>query len=236
MLEAAYRYRTVGIPVIPSPPRDKNPDPRALARTGNVDSRGRPSIAEFLRRLPTDGELEDWFQDDSMNLAIVTGYRQLFALDFDKAALYHAWQLHCPTLAARTSVQRTARGYHVLFRWAGAWSVPFYKSDRFYVMQHMDEFAGEMRGVGSRLHAWPSVGITGQQYMWLDGRAPWEVGVLRIQSLAEAGITPVTGLFSTYLRAALKLLRSPGEKLPLYRRWLSYHRLRHSGHYFGKRK
>ncbi len=236
MLQAAYKYRAVGISVIPAGATGKNPDPAALARTGNVDSRGRPSIREFTRRLPTDTELEAWFDDDSLNLAIVTGYRQLFALDFDKVALYEAWQHEFPMLVSGTSVQQTTRGYHVLFRWAGAWTIPFYKSDRFYVLRHSEEFAGEMRGAGSRVHAWPSVGDSGHQYVWLAGRAPWEIGILRIASLGEAGIRPVTGLFSTYLRGVLRLLRSPGAKLPSYRRWLSYHLLRHSGHYFGRRK
>jgi len=103
---AARAYLAAGFSVIPLIPGSKLP---AVAWT------------EFQKRLPTDEELVRWFEKTSNNLGLVLGAvsRGSFAFDFDSPELA-LLTFDLERIAGVTFVQRTPRGYHVIFRSEGA--------------------------------------------------------------------------------------------------------------------
>lgn len=100
--DTANRWLADGIAVIPVAYRDKRP---ALA-----------SWREFQQRLPTLDEIRRWFASRLTNLAIVTGWKGLTVLDFDRREMYQLWRdwARDNAPAARFSYTvETARGVHV---------------------------------------------------------------------------------------------------------------------------
>lgn len=58
-LDQALRYLAMGFSVIPVRPRDKRP---ALN-----------TWKEFQQRRPSEAEVREWFKDEALNIAIITG-------------------------------------------------------------------------------------------------------------------------------------------------------------------
>lgn len=103
-LAAALRYTQRGVAVVPVHP-DKRKNPHLL------------SITEYFYRLPTPHEWRRWANRwPGCNLAIITGYWGLVALDFDTVEAYQEWTAG-PGYGIRgqTWTVATARGYHVWF-------------------------------------------------------------------------------------------------------------------------
>lgn len=154
----------------------------ALKATGALNEDGIPSWGEFQRRLPTDSELTAWFNNGKdRNIAIVTGKvsRGLVVPDFDDIDAYKQWAAAYPEIASKTATAQTGKGYHVFLRMDDPPG-----NGKF-------EYAGkihDVKGEGGYIVAWPSVHGSGRRYEWLPGQAPWEVGIMAINSLADVGI------------------------------------------------
>ena len=101
-LEAAMRWLSEGIAVIPCVAKDKVP---AL-------NRWRP----YQRRLPRVDELRLWFSN-GYNLAVITGWRNLVVIDWDDMGKYADWldglSFVQRAIVAATYRVRTARGLHI---------------------------------------------------------------------------------------------------------------------------
>ena len=96
-LQAALRYRELGLAVIPLKSMSKNPD---LSKW-----------AQYQKRQPTEKEIRDWFSEGKHNLAVVCGDVSggLIALDFDDIRAFH----YCypdPSLVNETLVVETGGG------------------------------------------------------------------------------------------------------------------------------
>ena len=220
LVEAAQLYRKVGISVIPIAAGTKVPDGEALAATRSYVFPRRISWWLFTRRLPTDDEINTWFASGTRNLAIVSGYRQLLILDFDDAASYERWYAKYGSLADKTCIQKSPRGFHVLFRWKGTWTIPFYATSKFHLLDSRGLRVGELKGDRDWVVAWPSIHPSGIQYAWLPHQAPWDKEILRIDSLHQIGVEPFRDLVGGYVRILPRLLFRPRSEVPAVMRKL----------------
>jgi hypothetical protein len=220
VLDAARRYRELGFSVIPFRPHGKSPDPEALAASGNFLRPGQPSWEVFNSRQATDEEFEAWFGSMERNLGLVTGFHDLFVLDFDEAETWNTWLSRYEGIARTTSIQRTGKGFHVMLRWHGAWTVPLYRNTRFRLSGVPGVIAGEMKGAFDNAVCWPSIHSSGKQYQWFPGQAPWETELVRIKSLREIGIQADRTLARTYLAALSKIITHPNSGVPILVDWV----------------
>jgi hypothetical protein len=104
----AIKWVSNGYAVIPCRPQDKRP---ALSRWGR-----------FQTELPRVSDLINWFvegESNHYNLAVITGWNHLVAIDFDDLAKYLEWrefiEVHNPD-AINTYQVMTGRGVHVYYR------------------------------------------------------------------------------------------------------------------------
>ena len=151
-LQAALRYREMGISVIPCRP-DKKPFIQ---------------WTEFQKRLPTPEEIKAWWQKwPSAMVAIVTGELSgLCAVDCDTPAGYEAVQKLLPD-SFLTPIARTPRGgWHLYFIFPKGCKLTIGAG----VMPGVD-----FRGEGGYVIAPPSVNGTGGAYSWADGLSLGEV-------------------------------------------------------------
>lgn len=108
LTQAGLRYIGRGVAPVPIW-RDKRKNPYLL------------SVTEFHSRLPSFQEWRRWANRwPNANVALITGYWRLCALDFDTEAAYQAW-IAGPGWGIRgqTWTVATARGYHVWFEVSG---------------------------------------------------------------------------------------------------------------------
>lgn len=105
--ETASRFFTLGIGSIPVLWQQKLP--------------GIPAWGEYQNRLPTAGELLNWFGRQT-NVGIVTGWKNLCVIDFDTELAYRNWTLWAAKQGRFSQASRvlhhaykvtTARGVHV---------------------------------------------------------------------------------------------------------------------------
>ena len=178
---AALRYRECGLSCIPLLPFSKRPDYMAVRDSLTFKSLRLARVGTYRRRRASKETLSRWFRRDS-NLALVSGYDGMFALDFDDEASYRDWSLAFPSIARNTATQRSHRGYHVLLKSSNP---PACAKARFGGRVFGDIIGGN----GSWLVAWPSIHPDGTQYQWLPDMAPWEVGLLTVASLEETGVS-----------------------------------------------
>ncbi len=222
LIGAALRYTGMGISVLPIHSGLKTIDTGALRASGAVDFRGVASWRTFSRRLATEDEICTWFSTGEGNLGIISGIRDLLILDFDHAESFEAWSRDYRHVTARTSVQETARGFHVLFTWPQAWNTVLRTGPGFRVLAAPERLAGSMKGPFEYVVAWPSIHPSGWRYRWLPGQAPWEVGILRIESLEEIELVPDKRIPGAYFEFATKFFRDPALGLRLMKRWITY--------------
>jgi hypothetical protein len=185
---AARQYLNANLSIIPIFYQDKDPDAEALRAVGSVNWRGKATWKPYRYRLPTIVETEAWFDTPQRNVAIVTGYQSLIVIDFDLPEAYVAWREQYPMIATRTAVQKSGKGFHVLLKLKKRLS-PF--SYHHFTLTHTETVAGQVKGLGGCITAWPSVHENGSLYTWLEGQAPWEREILSIGSLSEIGVTIV---------------------------------------------
>lgn len=97
-LENALLWHDLGIATMPILARDKRP---AL-----------PTWRRYQDALPTNAELQMWFESGRYNLAVITGWQNLVVLDFDNRDVFARWLL---THRAETYQVQTQRGIHLYF-------------------------------------------------------------------------------------------------------------------------
>ena len=99
---AALRYRECGLSCIPLLPFSKRPDYMAVRDSLTFKSLRLARVGTYRRRRASKETLSQWFLRDS-NLALVSGYDGMFALDFDDEASYHDWSFAFPSIARKHS-------------------------------------------------------------------------------------------------------------------------------------
>lgn len=197
IFNAAKQYRDAGISFIPlryvknDVAASKAPASDALKAVGswewgkneNGEDYQKATWKPYQNRLPDDRELSTWFGNGkTRNIAILLGNvsRNLVAVDFDSEDAYNAWTADYPDVAKKTAIQKTGKGFHVLFR------LP--ESIRNGKFSYAGRDENDIKCEGGYIVAWPSVHGSGRRYDWLPGQAPWEIGVMSINSLSEIGI------------------------------------------------
>lgn len=154
-LQAAISYLKAGVAPIPIwPDQRKNPH--------------LSSTREYTTKLPTVGEWERWVKQwPDTNIALITGYWGLCALDFDTREAFDEWaNTHwdgtCPTW-----VVQTGRGFHVWFKIVGELG-----PSMTYVRGDHDVLA---RCKGGYCIAPPSVHHSGSHYVTVVNAPPMEI-------------------------------------------------------------
>ena len=125
------------------------------------------SIGAYRERLPTPAEWRRWSRawPDS-NLALLTGYHGLCALDFDDTPAFTEWLTTAPEPTRDTWIVATGRGYHVYFM-----AIDEPGKDRMFVRAgHRHEVL--LRAKGAYVIAPPSVHYTGRRYRTVSNMAP----------------------------------------------------------------
>ena len=153
MLEDALVLWRRGLSVIPVP------RPRGGALPGPPGDGKVPSLAwrEYQTRLPTEAEIHEWFSDEPMNLAVVTGaVSGVVVVDADSPAalrwatarlVYTPWQT------------KTGKGFHLWYRHPGV-RVP----NRARIETRDGRLAIDLRGDGGYVVVAPSVHASGVVY------------------------------------------------------------------------
>lgn len=157
MLKTALEWLEKGVAVIPLRYKDKRP---ALS-----------SWREYQDRLPTQGELYNWFLHQKRNIGLVTGWQDITVLDFDTMSSYAEWYEWCMkfnSLVAQYCYRvLTARGVHVYIKLEGAKTCKFE--------------GGDVKASGGYVLIPPSIHPSGWHYQVLDPKAP----IVEVGSLEE---------------------------------------------------
>lgn len=154
VLQAALRYTARGVAAIPVW-RDKNKNPYLS------------TYSEFYMRLPTWEQWRRWANRwPSCNVALITGYWGLVALDFDTEESYFVW---CDGpgrgIRGQTWTTRTSRGYHVWFQMEADPG-----ESRSYTYQGHEVL---LRAKGGYCIVPPSVHHSGAHYRTVHRVEPW---------------------------------------------------------------
>jgi hypothetical protein len=143
----AFRLRRLGLSVIPVPRPDGQHD-------GKV-----PAIAwrEYQTRLPTEGELAQWFTAEPMNLAVITGaISDKVVIDADSHDALRLCVRRFPYTPWQT---QTGRGWHLWYRHPGS-----RVANRARVETGDGRLAIDIRGDGGFVIVPPSVHGSGAIY------------------------------------------------------------------------
>lgn len=136
----------------------KIPDASVLPKETNEKGELKATWKPFQKRKPTRAEIEKWFSSGNRNIGIVTGsISGIAVVDLDGAeAIQLAKDLELPD----TPVVKTARGYHLYYRYR-----PGIRN-----FQKRDDLPGiDLRGDGGYVVAPPSIHTSGVQYAWVKG-------------------------------------------------------------------
>jgi len=158
-MTAAFRYLNAGYAVIPVWP----------------DQRKNPHLSTFIEyndRLPTHAEWRRWSNRwPRCNVALITGYWGLVALDFDDEGSYRCW---CDTagfgLRGQTWTVATRRGYHVWFK-----SRLDPKKSKNYLCQCGQSHEVLLRAKGGYCIVPPSIHHTGARYQTVHKVSPFVI-------------------------------------------------------------
>jgi len=159
VLEYAENYLAFGLSVIPLVFREKNPKLKEWK--------------EFQTRLPTKEEIQEWFKNNDLNIAIVCGRvsGNLVVLDFDDYEIYLKWlkklSQDIKDILAQTWIVRTKRGVHIYFR-LDCDEKTFEEKGK--TKKNLQGIKGlELRGEGTYVVAPPSIHPDGIRYEFIRG-------------------------------------------------------------------
>lgn len=148
--EAAYVWLSEGVSVVPAQPRSKA-----------VWFHWR----ELEGTLPSDRQVNRWFHNGLMNLAVICGTGGLLVLDFDLPASFEAWRAAAGELS-RTYTETSGKGMHL-----------FYKVDKPETRRF--DRGVEALGLGHLCNVAPSIHPNGKVYQVIgDPLAP----ILKLQA------------------------------------------------------
>ena len=140
-LDIALEWRALGVATIPIRAGSKAP---ALA-----------SWKPYQTQLPTEVELQTWFQSGRYGLAVITGWRGLTVLDWDDMDVYRAWMDGLEDdrqyVATWTYSVITSRGLHLYY----------------LCKDHTQSIPGtgwDIKAAGGYVVAPPSIHPSGHQY------------------------------------------------------------------------
>ncbi len=143
-LETAKYWLSLGIATIPIWYRSKRPVFKWI---------------EYQSQLPTEKELDNWFNHKMRNIGIVTGWQGLTVIDFDNFDKYSEWLQFATSgesalvaLYGRCAV--TARGVHIYVKCPNA--------------QNMKLEGIDIKACGGYVLAPPSVHPSGKPYLWIS--------------------------------------------------------------------
>src|SRR5262245_9095525 len=191
--DAALTYMESGWSVFPLRPREKVPL-KGMA------------VAQFQRVSPADERLiRDWWRVYEFNVAVATGaISDLFVWDCDTAAAYHETvERGIPN----TRIAQTGKGYHFYFKYPD-----FPVGNRAKVCTGVD-----VRGDGGYVVAPPSVHPSGEQYRWLDDKAPvlpapsWILALLKAKKTVRTAGKPLPNSFAPHGGAGFRNAALRGE-------------------------
>jgi len=164
VLEIARQLLACGLSVIPVP-RPRSGVPPGQPGDGKV-----PALAwrPYQHRLPTCEEIDQWFGDAPMNLAVITGaISGVVVIDADEREAVRAMVRRLPYTPWQTE---TSRGFHLWYRHPGV-RVP----NRARVETTDGRLAVDVRGDGGYVIAPGSIHATGCEYRFAgDWREPRE--------------------------------------------------------------
>ena len=148
VLDFAKMYLGLGLSVIPIEYKGKRP----LVKW-----------KEYQKRLPTEEEITKWFNNNTVNLGIVTGSvsRNLFVIDFDNREAYLDFfnDSERREIEENTLVVNTARGVHVYLR-----------SDKTIKCYRIEDKGFDIKGEGGYVVAPPSIHPSGVRYEFISKR------------------------------------------------------------------
>ncbi len=179
LFDAARRYASAGLSLIPTQPSTKQPYAELLPQAclwpppaeGTVKERIRPTWKPFQAARADESEIRRWVTHGAQ-LAIVGGKVSggLVIFDFDIPAFYTDWCEKVGPLAAELPTQKTGSGgYHVFFRCANPGN-----NDKLAWSPDETEETGrtiaiETRGEGGYVIVAPSIHPSGNQYTMIQG-------------------------------------------------------------------
>ena len=169
-LRQARAYLAAGLSVIPIAHGTKEPAIQRLPRVYDAESgKSRPSWRMFQDRLPSDQELNDWFDGPEQGIGIICGSVSggLVVLDLESPELYERWRTFALTLLDADlldslPVVASGKGRHVYLRMAEP------LGNRKLAMAERVVLA-ETRGQGGYIVAPPSLHPSGKHYALLSG-------------------------------------------------------------------
>ncbi len=170
LYECVQFYREQGLSIIPILCRRKDPAIKWL---------------EYQNRHPSEAEIEQWFNNDTSNIAVVTGAisSNLCVLDCDDEEKYIALKgiienkLGLDNLLSHTPVVKTGKGYHVYFR-----TKELVRSQKFPRL--------DIKGERGYVIAPPSIHPNGKEYKFINQNIP---SIIVIHSLEDIGINREQG-------------------------------------------
>ncbi len=190
--ECVQFYREQGLSIIPIPYRRKAAAIKWL---------------DYQKRQASKAEIEQWFNNDTSNIAVVTGAisSNLCVLDCDSEEKYFELKgiienkLELDNLLSHTLVVKTGRGYHVYFLTEEL--VRFQKFPRL-----------DIKGEGGYVIAPPSIHPNGTEYKFINQNIP---SIMVIHSLEDIGINREQGpqdlIYNTQPKWVRKTLQGVAE-------------------------
>jgi len=180
-------------------------DSPALRKSGDLNFRGKPSWSRFQKNAPSEKKFKIWFGNELRNIGILSAH-SLVTFDFDDKNAFAVWEKNYPDIAKNTAIQKSNKGYHVLFK-VKRRIVTILRTE-FNILNSDLQKVGDVLGKGRYVVVWPSIHPEGHEYHWLKGQAPWECGIKEINDPKEVGIEIVRDL-KRYFRFLYLLLRNP---------------------------
>jgi len=125
---------------------------------------------KLQERKATDKELEKWFKNKLVNVAVVCGKvsNNLTVIDFDSVSLFHRFFEKAEELLKSTMAVRTSRGVHVYFQ-----TPTPVKTTKIHDDEEREVIT--IKGEGSYVVAPPSIHPSGKQYKFLCKKPPMYV-------------------------------------------------------------
>jgi len=186
VLSYAMLYHERGLAVFPLRPREKKPHAELLKARGYVREDGVGSQKPIYDgRFPSKDDIEYWFRDNEINIAIACGKvsGNLIVIDFDSEELFKEWydrvNKEYPDLrdmVLNTWIIETGKGIHVYFRLKDSSLVPRTKVK-------VEGKPIDIKGEGGYVVAPPSIHPNGKTYSFRCGSPNSEIVVIEDRKL-----------------------------------------------------